>query len=171
MRRHGSRLLNWSAASRPARPWSLSMCVSPRNLPRLRGTCPVLSTCHWPIYRAGLGNLLRGENRSCWFARPIADPPRRRQRYSPRAYGMSLSFVAEQTDGIGRGCRSNSVGVFWVGNRRLRTDGACAQRRPAHQLRLQAAPPSTQNLAQCGWLSDTAPLAPARLWPRSQSGS
>src|SRR5579864_9507942 len=39
------------------------------------------------------------------------------------------------------------------------------------QLRLQAAPPRTQNLAQCGWLSGTAPAAPARLPPKSQSGS
>ncbi len=102
---------NWSAASRPARPLSLSMCVSPRNLPRPRATCLVLSTCHWPICRAGSENLLRGDNRSCWFARPIADPPRRRRSYSPRAYGMSPSFVAEQTGGIGMGGRSNSVGV------------------------------------------------------------
>jgi len=95
----------------PARPLSLSMCVSPRNLPRPRATCLVLSTCHWPICRAGSENSLRGDNRSCWFARRIADPPRRRRSYSPRAYGMSPSFVAEQTGGIGKDGRSNSVGV------------------------------------------------------------
>ena len=33
---------------------------------------------------------------------------------------------------------------------------------------LQEAPPSTQNRAQCGWLSDTGPDAPASVGPRSK---
>lgn len=37
--------------------------------------------------------------------------------------------------------------------------------------RLQAPPPSTQNLAQCGWLSGTAPLASASVRPSSKRGS
>src|SRR5262249_20307862 len=36
---------------------------------------------------------------------------------------------------------------------------------------LHAAPPSTQNLAQCGWLSGTAPVALARLGPRFHNAS
>ena len=58
-----------------------------------------------------VGELAARRQQSCWFARRIADPPRRRRSYSPRAYGMSPSFVAEQTGGIGKDGRSNSVGV------------------------------------------------------------
>src|SRR6202035_1731874 len=37
--------------------------------------------------------------------------------------------------------------------------------------RLQAPPPRTQNLAQCGWLSGTAPLAAVRVRPSSKRES
>ena len=82
----------------------------PENSPRLRATCPVLSTCRWPIYQAGPANLPRGENRSCWFVKPTADLPGQRQSYLPPAYGMSPSFVAEQTGGTDEGWLSNSCG-------------------------------------------------------------
>ena len=84
------------------------LCVSPRNSSRLRATCPVPSTCHWVICRAGLGNLPPGDSRSWWFGRPIADRPRQRRSYVPPAYRMSPSFVAEQTGGIDKVWRSNS---------------------------------------------------------------
>jgi hypothetical protein len=99
----GSRLVSCSAASRPAMPLSLSMCVNPRNSPRLRAAWPVLSTCRWPIYQAGPANLPPGENRSCWFVKPIADLPGQRQSCLPPAYGMSPSFVVEQTGGTDKG--------------------------------------------------------------------
>jgi hypothetical protein len=139
MRRHGSRLMSYSAASRPATPLSWSMCVNPRNSVRLRATCPVPSTCRWPIYRAGPENLPPGDNRSWWFVKPIADQHGQRQSCLPPAYGMSPSFVAEQTGGTDKGWVSNSCGSICL-----------SSARPAHQPRLQAAPPSTQNLAQWG---------------------
>jgi len=160
MRRRGSRLLNCNAALRPATPCSLSMCVNLRNSLHLRVICQAPSTCGWLIYQAGPENLPPGDNRLWWFVKPIVDPPGQQRSYLPLASGMSPFFVVEQTSGIDKGWLSNSVGLTGP-----------VQHRPVHQPRLQAAPPSTQNLAQCGWLSDTAPLAPARLGPRSQSGS
>ena len=78
------------------------------NSPPVRDTCPVPLTCRWPICRAGSGNLPPGDNQSFWFARLTVDPSRRRHSYSPRAYGMSPTFVAEQTGGIDKGWLSNS---------------------------------------------------------------
>ena len=85
-----------NAASRAATPLSWSMCVNLRNLTRPRVTCQVPSTYPWPICRSASANLLPGDNRSCWFARPIADPPRQRQSSLPPAYGMSPSLVANR---------------------------------------------------------------------------
>jgi hypothetical protein len=73
--------------------------VNPRSSLRLRAICPVPSTCRWPIYQAGPGNLPPGENRSCLFARPIGDLTEQRQSCLPPAYRMSPSFVAEHTGG------------------------------------------------------------------------
>ena len=160
MGRHGSRLSSCSAASWPATAWCLSMCVNPRNSPRLQVIFRVRSTCHWTIYQTGPVNLPPADNRLWWFAKPIADRPKRQPSWSPRASGMSPFFVAEQTSGIDKDWLSNSV-----------VPARPVWRRLAHQFRLQAAPPRTQNLAQCGWLSETAPRAPLRLEPRSQSGS
>jgi len=75
----------------------------PEEFTAPRATCPVLSTCRWPIYQAGPANLPPGENRSCWFVKPIADPPGQRQSCLPPAYGMSPSFVVEQTGGTDKG--------------------------------------------------------------------
>lgn len=49
--------------------------------------------------------------------------------------------------------------------------GACLRARLADQPRLQAAPPSTQNAAQCGWFSATGRDASARVAPSSKRGS
>ena len=70
----------------------------------------MLFRSRWPIYQAGPANLPPGENRSCWFVKPIADLPGQRQSYLPPAYGMSPSFVAEQTGGTVKGWLSNSCG-------------------------------------------------------------
>ena len=103
MRRHGSRLLNCSAASRAATPLSLSMCVNPRNSLRLRAICQVPSMCRWLIYQAGPENLPPDDNRLWWFVKPIADPPRQQRSYLPLASGMLPFFVVEQTSGIDKG--------------------------------------------------------------------
>src|SRR5208282_4052883 len=108
MGRHGSRLLNCNAASRPATLLSLSMCVNPRNSPRPQAICRVPSTRRWLIYHAGSGSSPPGDNRLWWFVKPIADPARRPRGYLPRASRMSPFFVAEQTSGIDKGSLSNS---------------------------------------------------------------
>jgi hypothetical protein len=72
-RRQAALSLPGQIASRPATPLSWSMCVNPRNSPRLQATCAVPSTCRWPIYQGrGPANLPPSENRSCWFVKPIA---------------------------------------------------------------------------------------------------
>jgi rhodanese-related sulfurtransferase len=68
------------------------------------------------------GELAGGENRSCWFVKPTADLPGQRQSYLPPAYGMSPSFVAEQTGGTDEGWLSNSWGVS-AGRKSQTTEG------------------------------------------------
>lgn len=61
------------------------------------------------------------------------------------------------------------------GGERAGEGAACVQRRDddveIRRYWLQAAPPRTQNFAQCGWLSGTAPTLSARVSPSSNCGS
>jgi hypothetical protein len=77
----------------------------------------VPSTCRWLICQAGAANLPPGDNRLWWFVKPIADLPRQQRSYLPPAYGMSPSFVAEQTGGIAKGWLSNSLDACFGGRK------------------------------------------------------
>ena len=89
----------------------------PEEFAAPRATSPVRSTCRWPICQAASKNLLPGDNRSYWFVRLSVGLLRQRQSCSQPAYGMSLSFVAEQTGGTGEGWRSNNKAYSLSGRR------------------------------------------------------
>jgi hypothetical protein len=109
----------------------------------------------------GSGGELAATTRRCGHHRR-ACPLRNRNRVVARAAVADRGRESET--GVGRPCRQGKP------ERR-----ACVQRRNDDVDRrrhvLQAAPPRTQNLAQCGWLSRTSPTLSAKVPPSSNCGS
>ena len=109
-----------------------------------------------PALRSGYAAYLAGyEARYPGFR--VIGPPMR--HWPDRMFGDAFSHLNPD------GARLFST---WLADC-LRREWACAEPNP--QPRLQAAPPSTQNLAQWGWLRGTGRAACARVGPSSKRSS